>query len=552
MAFGVRSANPAPIITVNEPPVWSTVPLIQIERGSSAYVASYCIDEQVLTFSYQAGTVDPSWVGADGSINVPSNAALGDYTLVVKADDGVGSGNVGITSHTVTVPLHDRPKPAYKGTDYDPDFQTTITRITDPPEENFTDALPNYLVRRRYNFYSEIQAFDASETLIMLSDANGKPEIIDATTYEVRVNALYGVIPGPSICYKWSPTEARTLYCWNSDLQSYTAKWPVGRTPHSGAVLCKITIHPTTYALDWTIIKDWPQFRGMYKDPSWENIQADVNGNLWTGVCAGRLADNWPICFAHNITTGADSAYLDFWAAAPARQGFIPGNVWMSPKADRIIFSSNSTDPAGGGTPFRGTEVYDFNWNRIKQIQNQTGHCGFAIDSNGVQWMVFFSSAWTEVAPAIYKSRIDGPDVEKIIMKRWQWGNLDPLGQYGVHISGCHHGPNAATPDKNFVVVSMDSPENPETGAGAITWHGPFCQEIYLMYMDQNFSPGTPNEHVLRLCQNHGKYNYYFGSNPFATINPSGTRILFNTSWDYKDPVSNKITRADTFLMELP
>ncbi len=73
------------------PPVWAAIPDRRVNPGASFSVANYASDanDDPLTFSRQGGTAPAGvTVSAAGIVTVPGDTPVGDYTVIVGADDG--------------------------------------------------------------------------------------------------------------------------------------------------------------------------------------------------------------------------------------------------------------------------------------------------------------------------------------------------------------------------------------------------------------------------------------------------------------------------------
>ncbi len=98
---GTTSAGAA-----NQAPVWTTVPTLSIQAGSSVDISGYCSDPEgdQLVFSKVSSTYPPGMtMSPDGVLTCTSAVPAGAQSMVVKADDGALSANKTINL-TVSVP----------------------------------------------------------------------------------------------------------------------------------------------------------------------------------------------------------------------------------------------------------------------------------------------------------------------------------------------------------------------------------------------------------------------------------------------------------------
>jgi hypothetical protein len=479
------------------------------------------------------------WDGqADGALEgsaVASGAASG--ALGVSPDpkplagsaraSATASGNISggsaayVTDPDQVIAAQTTPRPAQNAPYVLGTYGTTLVRVTDSEALGMPGAGPGY---------AQQQAWNSDETLLLLYDASpiqnvgGFPYIFDATPPYARRTPKYGVnTPWPaspmSGTWKWSPklSEPRSLYVFANDAASAAVNWN-GFTPHAGAVLIRQTLAADFLTSTHTVVASWPGYAKATKDPSSEEARLSPLGQIWVaGVL--EVANGGPyFAFTHNVDTNA-TALLDL---LPSGVGRVPDYCAMTPLCDGVVLTWAS-DTEGAFTRWTGKELFDLSWNFIKQIEPTSAHADMVLDPSGDQYYVYVRSSNVKYtrAPIFGATQV-----------------LTPMGlvapsttpvQGGHHVSGRH-----SSVAKPWVAINQYS------DYGLAGWAAR-QNEVMLLYLDSS----DATRHVLRLCQHRSLGLDYSVSMPHATVNRSGTKVLFGSNW-------GSGTIRDAYIVSIP
>jgi hypothetical protein len=525
--------------TRNRPPVWTPATPVTINVTSTSPVGTVVVDlaavgplyatdpdGDALTFTAQNL---PSWLTLVGSeVRVAQPLTIGASANVTATADDNPFTSAGIASATSIVTQSTLAKPAVNVPTTLDSYNTTITRISDAVASGTTGLGPNY---------AQQQAWNADETLILLYNDAGFPYILDADSpYTVRVNSFsppYGdgnweVGAGT---WKWSPLEPRSLYCCAKGLLASPAGTGInqlnwnGFASHNGAVLVKGTFD-TNFAFTWKVVGSWPSFYRLTKNPSSEEARR-ANSKVWVGLC-GEVANGvGPFtAFIHNATdsessqANVSSAHISLDGAQATNPGFYtnppyrqPDHVAPSPLCDYVMIAWGD----GDDIRWQGKEIWSLAGVFVKQLEGTNDHADYVLDSTGAQYNVFTGDNQGVLQRAAFAGA--SRTVTQLCPQ-------PVLASSAIHVSGRH-----TSSPKDWVVFSHYG-----TVTGG-TWTA-MREEVVILYLDSTIA--VP--HVLRLC--HTRQLYSSGGSPNATVNRSGTKVLFRSNWGG--------TANDAYVVDVP
>jgi len=374
-----------------------------------------------------------------------------------------------ITNHnTITQPAV--AQPAVGVPFIDPRFNSTVIRITNAKESGIPGVFPDY---------SKHQAWNADESLMMLRSGNGDVHIYNGVTYQY-IKTFPSSVSGVQDIY-WHPTNPQLLY----------------------------------YAMDNTfnIINELTdEVTVLHTFPEYATVTTRAEGNMSND---GRYI---ALCGYDTIWTPIDFLVYDLVLDSVISSLDVRTHVtefdWISisPLGNHVVV--DYADKIVGR--YHGVEVYDRQFNLVWQKPLGSGHSDMGLDSDGTE--VLIMDVYDDDLNVYYIKKFGLSDSSSITL-------LTLSQEYDMHES-CR---SMSRP--GWVYVSTFDFVGRLTDDDA-TWL-PFEDEIFALNMD------TPGK-VERLAHHHSRRysptafdsgNSIYESEPHATPNRTGTRILFGSNW---------------------
>jgi hypothetical protein len=376
-------------------------------------------------------------------------------------------------------------KPALKTRYTDSVFSTCITRVTDSAKLGTDQAVPKY---------SKLQAWNADQSKIMLESM----QILNASDF-----SLYGQVQYLGSA-KWSPTDPNLIYSTD------------------GNKFVKLDIRTNTKST----LHAFTEYASLSRDLSFEEASRNGRYQALVGIKSSGVHE----VFVYDIINDIKSPVFVVPSNGPCG---VPAWAQMTPLGDYVII-----DWGGGGEArYCTVEAYDLNMNYVATVATGHGHGDLTVDSNGVQWFVDHSpdNYVGVTGPVVKKNRI--PDG----YTAWKAGDTSGIQTlltvdwyHSSHISGL------APQSGDFVIFS--------TFGGSSNGWQTMEREVIKIYLDST----TAKPHIERLAHSRSDYDYVnsscsttsYWSQPHATVNRSGNKILFGSSWG-----ANCV--PDTYLLDL-
>jgi hypothetical protein len=395
-----------------------------------------------------------------------------------------------VTNH-LALPMLDLAKPAAGSSIQDPVFGTTICRLTDAAAAGQPGLCPLYAKR---------QAWNADESLLLITSGDGSIALHDGTTYQFK-RALDGV-GGDDVF--WHPT-ATNLVLYNPQNCLYAHDVFTDQE----TLVCALT-------------------NFYFADTAGEgNLSRD--GRYYAAY--GRDYDE-----TNGTVTPRAVVVMDLTAPREIGRLLLPTNLtdfdWVSisPLGNYVVIDY-STELTG---PFEGVEVYD-RWltNRLWQKPLGSGHSDLGVDANGDEMLVMGLYDDQSNTTLLKKFRLrDGQETLLLSGMDWSFYN---------HIS-CRNEERS-----EWCFVSTYDGEGRLTDDPA-SWL-PFEDEIFAVKLDgsqqverlahhrsRRFSPATPDSDTS-----------VYWAEPHATVSRRGDRILFGSNW--RQGVDN-VTNVDAYICD--
>ncbi len=484
---------------------------------------------------FEARTYTARVTVSDGETNtVGSVAVIVDSSITPLPTDYKG-----IKDPSLVIPVPDTPLPAY-GFFTDPIFGTRVERM-----------MPGY------NEYSELQAYNADKTLLLV---DGR-KIYDAKTKQFLHEVIYNQSWGAAL--RWSPNEPMELY-YVSDINKNTpheefASVCQSRGAYSTAgALMKYTLarNGTTMTGKPSLVRCFPEYISLPKDQNWEEFSTD--GRMVAMV--GKLPDLHYEGFAYDVLSDKKYKPLYFGDALEPSTGKY---YIRTPNSIRITHSGKYilVDFVQGTARFRGVEAYDFDMNYLGKVTTaSTPHGSVGVDDDGNDVFVY-DNANNPAAPflgirSVVKARIPNGVVWKAGTENDEWPQVDMAKTLETKAStvlmdvgwgkSTHVGCTAHA-QKNFCVVSTVAlgdryVPNEQTGA-VLPWQ-PFDDEVIQVFMDSTLD--TPNLNRMVHHQSHASAYTQRGdpcnapqdyrSMPMASVTFDGKYIVYTSNWGRRCP----------------
>ncbi len=363
------------------------------------------------------------------------------------------------TTFNATIAVNALPKPNYLQTINDPEHHVNITRISDPTVFN----LPVTAGGLNHQ-YSKIQAWNADMSKIAIGFRN----ILNASDYTL-IKQLSIPFSGGINDARWSHTDPnKRFFCNGNNLYTIAIDSEQVTLVHTFNTLADAKIGP------------------------WEgNISANDKYVVITNQAANKA-------ILYDIELDQELANITFNGT---------GFDWASitPWSNYIVISNNETGH---------TEIYDLNFNYLRDLTDSQEHADFAIDTSGNQ-------VYVQVIP-LSMTRLDNGQTTDLISSAMVCGN----SSFNPNIAGHISGRNLNFPGWAFVSTPQSQPCT--NGQGYYT-----NTEVFAIKLDGS---GT----IMDYGYSRTSFSNY-ASEAKATVSPDGTKVIFTSDWnifgDYDDNV---------------
>lgn len=376
------------------------------------------------------------------------------------------------TGFDTSVPTLGQPRPALNQPFVDPNYGTTLARVTDPSQ--ITDRDPPQWVRHEY---SRKQAFNADSSRVLMISSNGWIRLYKVTGNTLAfVKTLNLGEPQEPI---WHPTDPNLIYFLG----------PYG----DGMTL-------STY----NILTDQKQVVRNLADRL-RAIFGSQAARAWTKQ-EGRPSNDGKIwCLQVEDQNYAMLGLVAYDFSQDKILGFLltkdrPDHVSTSPKGNYCVPS--------WGSPL-GTRSYTLDFKSYQQLHKTTEHSDLALSAAGREVYVF--------------ADYDSGDVAMVDLATGSRTNLFRL--YGpnssataLHISG------TASQKPGYALISFYACTE-QYGATPCSYQTQWFNNKAIAVSLK------PNPTLYNLAHLHTVYAGYF-SEPQATVNPDFTKILFSSTWE--------------------
>jgi hypothetical protein len=355
------------------------------------------------------------------------------------------------------------PKPK-KGVAFaDPAYKTCVTRATD----HKADGVPGFAREE----YSRRQAFNADDSMILITATDGGWWVYDARTYQ-PIHALIGIAGDAES--EWHPTNPDLLYYLPRNgsgmkLFEINVKTNVSRLVTDFAPRIK-KLWPTAYAA-WTHDYGSPSADGRYR-------ALEVADEQWRGLGI----------FTYDVVA---DRILGTYSLPPGSPQPLPT---MAPSGKYVLVTWGKE----GGTTDRFT--LDFK-NRLR-IAGKVEHSDVGIDANGDD--TFLSVDYDS----------DGGPVYIVNVRTGK--RTDLFRTYIAHSATAMHFSGKAFRRPGWFVLSTY-----HDGGGPKAW---LHRKVMAVEM-------KANPRIVNLAHHHSVPNGYW-TEPHATVNRDFTKVLFNSNWD--------------------
>ncbi len=362
-----------------------------------------------------------------------------------------------------TIPLV--AKPAKNEPLSDPSYDTCIVRLTDHQNEP-----PSGFARVEY---SRKQAYNADNTLIVISSYDGFWHIYDANT-AAFIKTLDG--PATDCELKWDPVRPNTLF--------YTA-------PFGGLLVYELDVETNTASVvgNFENRLPWPAARRV-----WTKAEGtfSADGRYWGMQVEG--ANFEPLGLM--VWDKELDEIVGTWDFAQHGIGR-PDHTSMSPSGDYLVASWDGND--------YGTTAFRRDFSSQVKLHHKSEHSDLALLPNGHDAYV-----------AVDYQHNQG----EVFMVEIQTGHKTHL--FASYIKGsvtAFHFSGKAYQRPGWVLVSTygGSPSND----GSQVWAH---EKIFALEL-------TANPRILNIAHHHSLPNGYW-TEPHATVNRDFTRIAFNSNWE--------------------
>jgi hypothetical protein len=426
-----------------------------------------------------AGQPAPSW--AKPVNRHPAAAAL-SATTTTAAGSGMSmaavSGSIAALSFPVSRTLSrlstpSLPRPRYLDPITDPTFGTRVTRVSDRTAMGVDLTGSTAFVALR-NSYAKKQAWNSDGSLLLLGISNPAP-LLDGNTYEFR-----DMISLPTDA-TWSNTDPDVILgvqATSGDLVRYDV-WK-GRT----------------------------------------TVEAHLAGyrRLSLGDGEGNLSDDDRWVVLHGTTTagGHDMILIDRWTGTRRVRHLAAAPNWigMSHTGRYVVVSYNTA----GMDANHGTVAFDRNLGFLRTIDARVSHGDLAVDGAGAEVYVAGNDCTVDApvkarcsrASALAAFPLGGGRSYPVIAASTGYN------PHGEHVSG------RASGRPGWVVIS-------DSGAsGEATYPG--LDQAFAVRVSPTASSTAPTVQPFAMLHHERGLSYI--SSAMASVDPTGTRIVWGSEWE--------------------
>jgi len=372
------------------------------------------------------------------------------------------------------------PKPAKGKYFVDPTYKTCIVRATD----HGADGLASFARHE----YSRRQAFNADDSKLLITSADGGWHVYDAKTFKY-LKALSGLAGDAEP--QWSPTNPDVLY--------YVPRNGVGLKLYEH----KISTNSSRVVGDFEarLKKLWPRafaaWTHDYGSPSADGrfFAFSVADSDWKGLGI----------FTYDLAKDQIIATYDLPPGSPQALSTI------SPSGKYIVVTWGKE---GGAT-----DRFTLDFKNRMQVSKTVEHSDLGIDANG-----------DDVSISIDYQASGGP-VYYTNLRTGERTNL--FTTYLAHTATAMHFSGKAFKKPGWALMSTYQDDG---GTSKRQW---LHRKVFAVEL-------KPNGRVVMLAHHHAVAAGYW-TEPHGSVNRDFTRVVFNSNWDNKSE-----SDVDTYMIELP
>ena len=365
-----------------------------------------------------------------------------------------------------------------KGGSYiDPDYNSTIIRITDKSTDGYSGPGIE-------NEYARSDPENSDGSYLILRGNDGEWYLYRNSDHELTKHLTDIVGGGQEVEPRWDASNPDIFYyLYGTELRSYNINTDNFTTVHDFADDVQDAVYITT------------QTEG----------DASLDRNHW---CFMVQDDEMALLSVLVYNRGSDQVTGQNTAAFP------DGINWVSMDMNGnhcvIGYEDSDTDGDDQTPPL---EVFSRTKTKIQTLpEGSTGHMDLAIDADGNDVMVYQNNATDWIAMADLETGIETNLVQILF-------NIN--GDIGIHVSGnC-----AETP--GWVLVSTYGSKNPPEGQE----HSWMDNLLFMLELKEDpIIEEIASTHAYTSLNFDGEKNYF--AEAFAAINTSGTTIYFGSNWE--------------------
>ncbi len=375
-----------------------------------------------------------------------------------------------LVTHHNPVAQPDIPIPAVGAVFTDMKFHSSVTRITNSYSSDIAGAFPDY---------SKRQAWNSDETLLMLRSASGEVLIYDAVSYQY-IKTLGANLVGAQDVF-WHPTNPELIYFI---LENRLLTIDVSNEIETIIETFSAYAYVSTRA-EGNMSNDGHYIALAGYDTVW-NLMDYITYDVIGGNIIAQL------------NSGINTQDFDWLSISPL------GNYVI------VDYADNDTGR------WHGVEVYDRNLNFLWQKPLGAGHTDYGLDGDSSEVLIMDVYDMDSNITYIRKFRLaDGSQTNLL--------SISP--EFDVHES-CR-----ATDRLGWVLVSTFDFVGRLTD-DSLSWL-PFEDEVFALKMDGSGSVQRYAHHHSRRYspQTPDSDNSVYFSEPHATTNHNGTKILWGSNW---------------------
>ncbi|MBI5575800.1 MAG: hypothetical protein HY896_05495 [Deltaproteobacteria bacterium] len=377
---------------------------------------------------------------------------------------------------------------------------TTLIRLTDSVADGGTKYVPEY---------SKVDPYNADESVFMLYGPGSYFYIFNAATrLPIKRLLSIGGIDGEP---RWHKTNPNAFYY------------------HTKTSPCQWRQYDITTDAITT----------LYAFPEYVGLSGTAEGNLSNDgrymALRGTLPNGQYEFFLLDIQTGAKvGTRIDV------------GVDWVtvSPSGNFILMNYGTPGTASD----RGVWLHDRNFNRIRQVCTETDHADVGYDKDGTE--VYVTTGLSANKPYITKYRIN-PDGTVASLKVLETRMSDGVTSnwQSLHIS------MRATGRPGWALVSYMATGDPGGNPPRPTYKSYWPDTKYDLYEnDVIWLKLDGSQQVERLAQSRShvtsptRLTGDYWAEPHATVNRSGTKVIFSSNWGELPDSGNSI--VESYLIE--